>query len=813
MPDLPATGNEVPLAPKKPSLRSRASGADPEALNLRELTAVVRRNWWVVLAGIGLVSSIAAVVAYNAPPRFRAKGVIKLANIRQAMTGSLSNDNTQSSVGLYSDPLVSQIQVLTSRTVAAVVVDSEPALLRVRATGIALGVLTDVRIAKDAVVDSVRLSFAAQSVVATAGGVTARAAYGAPLFLPGVQFTITAPPATSDAATLLIVSRDAAATALATAIKATPRPESDVIDVEYVGAEAGSTKQVVNRLLNVFTASSAASAQQRSRQRLDFIQQQLAHNDSLEAASQSTLTDFRVRERMYSGKDRASDGQKDVVTLDVERGSLASDRDVARSLLAGLLAARGAERARVLRTLVSTSGINANPIISQLYDQLVRFRSTRDSMTTGRFSSAATNPDVQRLDTLITSNENQLAEAVQSYIGSLTVKIDVLDQARQRSNVALDRLPSVTAEEARLATQVASIHRVGDQLREELQKAAIAGAVSGGEVEIVDLASTATSLSGGRLPKVFIGLLVGLVLGIGAAFVREHLNTTIKRREDVERFLHLAPVGVIPSIDKEYVRRRTAAAAKEQNPSSRRGSAGRVPREKLSRRAQKDAVKASLGIEAFASLRTHLRYLPDGNALKTIVVTSCAPRDGKSTVSANIAEAYARSGTRVLLIDCDLRRPRLHEVFHQMVEVGLTEVLIGTISLEAAVRPVAESKSMFLLTAGSRVSNPSELIGGDAMKDFLISLRSKFDLIILDSPPVLVVSDAEALSTRADGVLFVVRAGSTEPVAARAGVAQLEAVGGKMLGVVLNDPDDTLTRYDADYYYTYYNDYFDQAIA
>ena len=779
----------------------------------------MRRNWWVVLGSAGLIAGLAAYFAFTAPASFRAKGVIKLANSRRVMTGGLSSDNSETSVGLYADPLKSQIEILTSRTVAATVVDSEPTLLRLRASGIDPTLLTHLKIAPEATLDSVHLEFSAAGVTATVDTLVVTAAYGAQLQLTGLAFAIAGQPPVTSAA-IRLIARDAAASALVAGIRATQRPESDVIDVFYTAREALPAKLVVNRLLHVFTALSAESAHLRSRQRRDFIQHQLTENDSLEAVAQAALSDFRVREHMFSGKDKFTDGQRDAVSLELQRGTLASDRDVARTLLAGVTAARDVDRSRALRTFVPSPGITANVVVTQLYDQLVRIRGIRDSMTTGRFSSAVTNPDVQRLDSLISSAETQLAEAVQSHIRSLDGRIETIDQARARTVATLDRLPVASAEELRLSTQFESIQKVGAQLREELQKAKIAEAVEGGEVEIVDLATSAQPLSTGRTPKVFIGLLVGLVLGIGGAFVREHLDTTIKRREEIERLLQVASVGVIPSIDNTYIRRRAQAVAKRADrvsadakraPGTNSGTAAKE--RNFSRAEQKDAIRASLGIEAFASLRTNILYQPNGTSIRTVVVTSCAPKDGKSTVSANIAEAYARSGTRVLLIDCDLRRPRLHEVFDEMVEVGLSEVLLGTVSLEVAMRPVPGSKSMSLLTAGSRVSNPSELLGGDEMRALLASLQEKFELIIMDSPPVLVVSDAALLATRADGVLFVVRAGGTEPVAARAAVGQLEAVGANIIGAVLNDPDDTLPRYDGDYYYTYYNDYFMHATA
>ena len=166
----------------------------------------------------------------------------------------------------------------------------------------------------------------------------------------------------------------------------------------------------------------------------------------------------------------------------------------------------------------------------------------------------------------------------------------------------------------------------------------------------------------------------------------------------------------------------------------------------------------------------------------------------------------------MLLVDCDLRRPRLHHTFGVKLSPGITEVLRGTVSLETALRPIGDG-SLFLLSAGATVDNPSELVGSEAMRDLLKTLAAQFALVVLDSPPLLVVSDAAILATQTDGVLFVVRAGTTEPEAARAALGLLDAVDARVLGAVLNDPDNRLPRYDGKYYYKYYYDYYAKAGA
>ncbi len=804
---------ETPAPIAKPAL-SKTAAAPADSLTVREMLAVLRRNWQIVSAVALLVGIASAVMTVRATPVWRARGVIKLVNTRQVLAGDLASDNSAMPVGSYTDPLQSQIQILTSRSIAGAVVDSEPALLRVQTRGILPTQLAQVDLRSDADLDTVNLTFEPSRVIAKTGAFTVTAGYGTPIRLNGASFVVPARPNVPDA-TVKFLSREAAGAALVSRIKAKQRPESDVIDVDYIGGDPRQVQLIANRLLKVFTEASATAVRQRSQARREFIRQQLARNDSVEASAQQSLTDFRAREQMFNGKEKFTEGQRDLLALRVQRGNVASDRDVAQQLLGTIQSARGAERARALRVAISTPGINGNPVIARIHEQIVRYRTMRDSMITGRFASALSNPDVQRLDSLVAQNEEQLSDALQAYVGSLNAKIAVLDATLSQSAATLDRLPAAAAEEVRLSTQVESLHKVGEQLREQLQKAQIADAVQGGEVEVVDYATVASLVSGGKVPRILIGLLVGLVLGAGAAFLREHLDTTIKRRDDIPRVLRLPSMGVIPAIDHKYIRKRALerSMANGPNHATKRTPGASVAgvaekyKDKLSRSAEKQMIRAAMGVEAFASLRTHMLYGEDGTRLRTVVVTSCAPKDGKSTVSSNIAEAYARSGSRVLLVDADLRRPRLHEVFDEVVEVGLTEVLNGTVTLEAAMRPIPGSRSFALLPAGSRVVNPSELVNSDAMKRFVESTRAQFDLVVIDSPPVLAVSDAAVLARYADGVLFVVKAGVTEPAIARAALMELDAVDARVLGVVLNDPNDTLARFDGDHYYSYYSQY------
>jgi capsular exopolysaccharide synthesis family protein len=275
------------------------------------------------------------------------------------------------------------------------------------------------------------------------------------------------------------------------------------------------------------------------------------------------------------------------------------------------------------------------------------------------------------------------------------------------------------------------------------------------------------------------GLLAGLMLGGGSAYLVENLNTSLRRAEEVEALLGVPVLGVVPRISE-------VAGPGARNPD-------------LASLLNTHSPAA----EAYRTLRTNLIFSQAVRTLKTIVVTSGSPSEGKTTTAANLAVAFAQQGIRVLLVDCDLRRARLHKLFGVPREPGLTQLVLGHAPSAELVRGT-EVEGLSVLTSGTLPPNPSELLGGLRMRRALEALSEEFDLIVLDTPPLLAAADAAILGSFVDGVVFVVRAGETERGAAKHAVQQLAAVGAPTLGAVLNDPDAKLPKYGGYYYYDYY---------
>ncbi|MBM3124031.1 MAG: polysaccharide biosynthesis tyrosine autokinase [Chloroflexi bacterium] len=279
------------------------------------------------------------------------------------------------------------------------------------------------------------------------------------------------------------------------------------------------------------------------------------------------------------------------------------------------------------------------------------------------------------------------------------------------------------------------------------------------------------------LMNIGLGAALGLMLAGGIAFLIEYIDDTIRTPEDIDRILKLPVIGYIGDmsdgqggIDELHVIHR--------------------PRSPIS--------------EAFRSMRTNLEFTNVDRNLKKILVTSSGPGEGKTTISINLAAIIAQGGRRVLLMDADMRRPRIHTIFGLTNRVGLSVLFRGNSTLRSVMRPVEGVEGVFVITSGNIPPNPTELLASGRMDQILHEASREVDLVIIDSPPSL-VAPFQVLAAKADGVLLVIQPGHTRADSAVATLEQLQRVNARTLGVVLNKIPRSSYYYGG--YHQYYNPY------
>jgi polysaccharide biosynthesis transport protein len=299
-------------------------------------------------------------------------------------------------------------------------------------------------------------------------------------------------------------------------------------------------------------------------------------------------------------------------------------------------------------------------------------------------------------------------------------------------------------------------------------------------------------------PKVMLnltaGIFAGFILGIAAAFLRSLLDRTIKVPADLENDLTLTFIGLLPQFGHKGFGYGYGYGPKR--PKRVRGKAVPDGKPEL---AVHDQPTGSVA-EASRSIRTNLLFMSPDKPPRMLLVTSAGPGEGKTTVASCIAVAMAQTGQRVLLVDCDLRRPRLHRIFGTGTEAGVTTVLLDG-NLDVAVKPT-QVPNLSVLPSGPIPPNPAELLHTDRFKQMLQDLGDRFDRVIIDSPPVVAVTDPAILSRLVDGTVMVVRAFKTRKEVARHAVRSIVDVGGNLLGGVLNAIDFAKLEYKYSYYYS-----------
>lgn len=202
--------------------------------------------------------------------------------------------------------------------------------------------------------------------------------------------------------------------------------------------------------------------------------------------------------------------------------------------------------------------------------------------------------------------------------------------------------------------------------------------------------------------------------------------------------------------------------------------------------------------EQYRTVRTNLQFSAVDGDVQTILLTSAKPSEGKSMTSANLAVVYAQQGKKVLLIDADLRKPTVHYTFRLSNLKGLSNVLVGQAKLHDVVS-ASDVENLDLLSCGPIPPNPSELLGSKKMQEMIMEARESYDVILLDTPPILAVTDAQILANISDGSILVVRSGKTEYEAANKAIESLQAANAKVLGTILNDRE----KKEMNYYYYY----------
>jgi len=566
-----------------------------------------------------------------------------------------------------------------------------------------------------------------------------------------------------------------------------PVRSSHLVKVSFTDRDRALASDTANAIATAYQEFNLRSRYSATAQASEFLTKQVAQVQAEIAGMESRLQDASVRKEILALRDD---------TTNITSQALAD-------LSAQSVAAKGRLALAEARLAALQSGVPdslaevlASPLILGLKSQYAEIERRRSQLAE-RFG--ADWPAMRQLDEELSQARERLeietrgiARQVRSVVEAdharARAEVESLGRRVDEQKLEVQRVNRDAAEVASMKAEIDTRRRfladlVGRQSQTEVSDRLRDTQAS--NVRVVDPAEIPEQpVSPRKRFNLVVAVLLGLAVGVGAAFLADHVDNTVKGEQDLERTAKLPVFGHVPLFEPlRAVPDAGAAQAGTQHPI---GLASWLdPRSAFS--------------EAFRNLRTSLLLASPDRPPRIIVVTSCEPSDGKSTVSVNLAVVLTQLGRRVLLIDSDLRRPRLHRIFAVGNAVGLSSLMTGNATFEDVVQD-CDIPGLALVSSGPLPPNPSELLQSASLQAMIERLRSsgEFDHVIFDSPPSVQVADSLILAARADATIVVVRSGKTARDSLVAGVARLRQAHVHVSGAVLN-----AVREQDGYYYQY----------
>jgi succinoglycan biosynthesis transport protein ExoP len=569
-------------------------------------------------------------------------------------------------------------------------------------------------------------------------------------------------------------------------------PNTRIIEIRYRSPDKNLAARVVNALANTYVEQNFKTRFESTMQASDWLSKQLVDLQIKVETSQEKLVKYQKEHEILGIDEKQNITTAKLDELNRELTSAESTRMEKESIYHLVQAGDSDSIAAAANVDGAARGSSANSaLLEKLREQQADLKIQVAQLSTQFGPSypklAQLNSQLKEVDAQIQSEMRKVAARLRGdYLAALqreTMLHSALEKQKQEAN----KLNESAIEYSLLKRDVDANRTLSEGLLERLKEAGVTAGLRSNNFRIVDVARVPTAPSGPNLLRnLGFALALGLSTGIGLAFLLESMDNTVRTPEQAQTISALPSLGMIPL--------------------GSRGMKQVGSREKLALAASKEAVELvtksrprSQMAESYRALRTSLLLTFAGGPPKVILITSALPEEGKTTTSVNSAIVLAQKGTRVLLIDADLRRPSIHKTFGMGPKLGLSNVLTGTATLQQAIIPSTILPELFILPAGTPPPNPAELLASTKMKNILEELRKQYDHIVIDSPPTLSVTDAVVMSTGADAVVLVIRSGHTTKPALRRARDILLQVNARVCGVLVNAVD----LNSPDYYYHY----------
>jgi capsular exopolysaccharide synthesis family protein len=720
----------------KPNLAQLVHQHDEEERHLMDYVRVVYKRRWVAIPAFLIVFTIGAINSFRTTPVYEAHTQLLI----EKDTPKVGNLQTmfQESDGWYDDFLQTQIRILESRSLARQTAQLMKLPQRPMRAPEGGGPI---------------------SVTGTlwdTAGWAKHQIFGDP---PKPPATASSEPADPLAPYVGMVLGS---------LNVSPVRNSRLVDVAFSSSDPQLAADMANAHVKAYIQQSAEMKYSASKDATDWLSDRLADQRKKVEESEAALQKYKEEHDAVAVEDR----QNIVVQRLADLNGAATKAKMARiqkeSEYNQIKAVQGTPAIETVPAVMS------NEYIQKLKSQIGDLQ-RQEAQLADKYGDR--HPEMVKMRTAMQTEQakldnevNKVVESVKAeYQAALAQENSLMGALNTQKSEALG-LNRKGIEYSVLSREAESNRQVYESLLQRTKETGISGELKSSNIRVVDSAEVpGRPVLPVRQRDLSVAAINGLVLALGLVFLFEYLDNRIKSPQELRTHLGLPFLGMIPAID------------------------GGGPT------LLHQGVPPQFA-EAIRGVRTNVLFSSADEGVRMIVVTSAGPGEGKSMFSSNLSVSLAQAGQRVLHIDADMRRPRVHEIFELSHEPGLSNLLVGDCKPSEAVR-MTSVQNLCVLPAGMIPPNPAELLGSKRCTEYFATLSEHFDWVIIDSPPVLAVSDASILANSATGVLFVVGADQTSRRTAKAAVDQLHSVQAHIIGAVLNRVD--LQR-NAYYYSTYY---------
>jgi capsular exopolysaccharide synthesis family protein len=576
---------------------------------------------------------------------------------------------------------------------------------------------------------------------------------------------------------------------------------SHIVEVGFESTDRRLAANVVNALVANYLEYNFTTKYATMRQASGFMEQQLDELKAKVEKSQAALVDYERANSIVNVSDKQNLAEQRLSELTTDLTRVESDRAEKESLYR-LVKANPANIAMLAQNLLLENLQEKYADLKAQYaDAQVIYGSRQPKV-------ARLKEQVDTVQSLIQQEQQRTVDRIRRDYDAVVEREKLLTASVAEQKTEVGRLNQLLIQQNILKRDFETNQQLYDNLMQHLKDATVMAGLRATNIHVVDRAvPPAAPVRPKKVLNMALALLAGIILGVSFAFLQEALDKqkgTVNTLDDVQRLVNLPGLGLIPLWTTDH-----------NSHSYGYGYGGPRKRKTPELISSKNEVgvlildhPSSPVVESYRALRTSIMFSTAPKPPQVILVTSGQPKEGKTATAVSLAMLMAQTTPRVLFLDCDLRIPRASKLLSASNQKGISGILTGAYGLSEALQQVEGQQGLWVLPSGPLPPNPAELLCSSAMQSLLLDLRERFDQIVIDSPPVLLVTDAAVLSPLADGTVLVVASGVCTPASLARTYQIVRTTGARVLGVVLNKVDIHRHGYESHYYYSYHGSYY-----